>query len=91
MVSPRYPILMLMPSDQARIGMQALASRLAITGATLLAAGPGGALPVLSAGDAATDAICLVQSFYAMIVRLAERLGIDPDRPRHLKKVTRTR
>jgi hypothetical protein len=24
-------------------------------------------------------------------VRLAERLGIDPDRPRHLQKVTRTR
>jgi len=25
------------------------------------------------------------------MVRLAERLGIDPDRPRHLQKITRTR
>jgi len=35
--------------------------------------------------------VCLIQSFYAMMVRLAEQLGIDPDRPRHLQKVTRTR
>jgi hypothetical protein len=26
-----------------------------------------------------------------MLVRLAARLGIDPDRPRHLQKVTCTR
>jgi glucosamine--fructose-6-phosphate aminotransferase (isomerizing) len=35
--------------------------------------------------------VCLIQSFYAMTVRLAKRLGIDPDRPRHLQKITRTR
>jgi glucosamine--fructose-6-phosphate aminotransferase (isomerizing) len=48
-------------------------------------------LPVLAGDGPATDAVCLVQSFYAMIVGLASRLGRDPDRPRHLQKVTRTR
>jgi len=91
MVGAHYPVLMLMPSDQAAEAMQALAARLANSGAALLVAGGGGALPVLPADEAATDAICLVQSFYAMIVRLAVRLGIDADRPRHLEKVTRTR
>ena len=50
-----------------------------------------GALPVLAPDHPETDAVCLIQAFYAMIVRLAARLGIDPDRPRHLQKVTSTR
>jgi glutamine---fructose-6-phosphate transaminase (isomerizing) len=48
-------------------------------------------LPVLSPDHADADTLCQIQSFYAMMVDLAERLGIDPDRPRHLQKVTRTR
>ena len=36
------------------------------------------------------DAICLIQSFYAMAVQLAQHLDIDVDRPRHLSKVTST-
>ena len=35
--------------------------------------------------------IGLIQSFYGLVVDLAERLGISADRPRHLQKVTRTR
>jgi fructoselysine-6-P-deglycase FrlB-like protein len=27
--------------------------------------------------------VCRIQSFCAMVVQLAVRLGIDPDRPRH--------
>ena len=37
------------------------------------------------------DAICLIQSFYRMLLQLAVRRGSDVDRPRHLQKVTRTR
>jgi len=48
-------------------------------------------LPALPARHPETDAVCLVQSFYAMLIRLADRLGLDVDRPRHLQKVTRTR
>ena len=91
LVSNRYPILVLLPSDEAAAGVRRLVADLGATGAALFAACPGGALPVLAADHPEADAICLIQSFYAMAARLAARLGIDPDRPRHLQKVTRTR
>ena len=36
------------------------------------------------------DPIVAVQAFYVMAAQLAEARGMDPDRPRHLSKVTRT-
>ena len=72
--------------------MRALVRDLAGKGAAVFAAvRPDGALPALAPDHPETDAVCLIQSFYAMMVRLAARLDIDPDRPRHLQKVTRTR
>lgn len=91
LVSTRYPILVFFPSDEAAVGLRRLAADLCAKGAALFATGPDGALPVLDGDHPETDAICLIQSFYAMAARLAERLGVDPDRPRHLQKVTRTR
>jgi glucosamine--fructose-6-phosphate aminotransferase (isomerizing) len=91
LVSTRYPILVFLPSDEAAVGLRHLAADLCAKGAALFGTGPDGALPVLDGDHPETDAICLIQSFYAMATRLAERLGIDPDRPRHLQKVTRTR
>ena len=98
LVEPRYPILMFMPGDAADDGLWQLAADLAGKGAALFIAGQerhkltGPALlPALAPDNPETDAVCLIQSFYAMMVRLAERLGIDPDRPRHLQKITRTR
>jgi glucosamine--fructose-6-phosphate aminotransferase (isomerizing) len=94
LVSTRYPILMFMPGDEARPGMQQLATALRQKGAALFVAEPGGPepgrLPALAPDHPETDAVCLVQSFYAMAVQLADRLGTDVDRPRHLQKVTRT-
>jgi glucosamine--fructose-6-phosphate aminotransferase (isomerizing) len=91
----RYPILMLMPTDEAAPGMRRLAADLRRKGTALLATEPGGStpgrLPVLPPDHPETDAVCLVQSFYAMLIQLADRLGLDVDRPRHLQKVTRTR
>jgi glucosamine--fructose-6-phosphate aminotransferase (isomerizing) len=95
LAAARYPIVMFMPTDQAAPGMAQLATDLRRKGAALLATEPGGAapgrLPALPPQHPETDAVCLVQSFYAMLIRLAGRLGLDVDRPRHLKKVTRTR
>jgi glutamine---fructose-6-phosphate transaminase (isomerizing) len=48
-------------------------------------------LPTLAPNQPDADAICLIQSFYAFLVRLAAQRGADIDRPRHLQKVTRTR
>jgi len=36
------------------------------------------------------DPISAIQSFYPMVEALARARGFDPDRPRHLAKVTRT-
>lgn len=91
LVASRYPILALMPTDAAGEGMRALVRDLRDKGAFVFAASRDGALPALAPDCPETDAICLVQSFYAMAVSLAARLGIDPDRPRHLQKITRTR
>lgn len=92
LVSPRYPILMLMPTDAAAPGMEALAADLRRKGAALFATGSGrGDLRALDPDHPETDAVCLIQSFYGLAVRLAAERGLDVDRPRHLKKVTRTR
>jgi len=91
LVSADYPIFVMMPSDAAKAGMRRLVADLGGKGAALVVAGPEGSLPVVAPDHPATDAVCLIQGFYAMLVRLAARLGIDPDRPRHLQKVTCTR
>jgi glucosamine--fructose-6-phosphate aminotransferase (isomerizing) len=95
LVSSDYPILMFMPTDEAAAGMRDLAADLRRMGTALFVAEAGaastGRLPALDSDHAETDAVCLIQSFYAMAVRLAERLGMDVDNPRHLQKITRTR
>jgi glucosamine--fructose-6-phosphate aminotransferase (isomerizing) len=95
LVSARYPVLMFMPTDEAAAGMARLAADLKQKGTALFVteagAAAGGRLPALKPDQAEADAVCLIQSFYAMLIALAERLGADVDRPRHLKKVTRTR
>jgi len=47
-------------------------------------------LPVLQPDQPETDALCIIQSFYAMMLALADRLDIDVDKPRNLQKITRT-
>jgi glutamine---fructose-6-phosphate transaminase (isomerizing) len=95
MVSLRYPILLFMPTDAAAISMQQLAADLRGKGAALFIAEAGEAseerLPALPNDHPQTDAVCLIQSFYGLAVGLAQRLGTDIDRPRHLQKITRTR
>jgi glutamine---fructose-6-phosphate transaminase (isomerizing) len=91
LVSTEYPILVFMPTDAAAEGLRRLADELADKGAALFTAAPEGSLPALVPDHPETDAVCLIQSFYAMTVLLAARLGIDADRPRHLQKVTRTK
>jgi glutamine---fructose-6-phosphate transaminase (isomerizing) len=60
----------------------------------LLAAPPGvkdAALPLVSTAHEDLDPIAVIQSFYPLVEALARARGLDPDRPRHLAKVTRTR
>jgi glutamine---fructose-6-phosphate transaminase (isomerizing) len=94
LVSPRYPILMFMPTDIAAAGMCELEVSLRAIGATLFCTGSDEAmsdrLPVLEPDHPDVDAVCLIQTFYAMVIRLAGVRGINADEPRHLQKVTRT-
>ena len=92
LVSDLYPVLMFMPGDEAGEGMRVLAADLRRKGAAVLVTEPGqaGSLPTLPDDHAEADAACLIQTFYAFIVGLAQRRGTSVDQPRHLRKVTRT-
>jgi glucosamine--fructose-6-phosphate aminotransferase (isomerizing) len=95
LVDEHYPMLMFLPNDAAQPGLLKLAADLRAKGASVFvtegtAMAPG-RLPALAADHPEADAICLIQSFYRMVVRLAQLRGVDVDRPRHLQKVTRTR
>lgn len=94
LVTKGFPILMFMPSDDAAAALRNLEADLRRKGAAVFAtdgkAGLG-RLPAMASGDPETDAVCLIQTFYAMLSQLAQLRGSDADNPRHLKKVTRTR
>jgi glucosamine--fructose-6-phosphate aminotransferase (isomerizing) len=95
LVSPQYPVVMFTPADAAAVGMRQLASDLRKKGASLFTTDREDAsqnrLESLSPDHPETDAICVIQSFYSMVVDLAVVRGTNADRPRHLEKVTRTR
>jgi glucosamine--fructose-6-phosphate aminotransferase (isomerizing) len=95
LVSPRYPIMIFMPTDAAAAGLRELAASLCCKKAIVLLAGGSGdaaiGMPAVGADHPDTDALCLVQSFYHFLVQLAGRRGTDLRAPRHLQKVTRTR
>ncbi len=95
LLSSGLPILAFNPWDDAAAGLTALVADLRHKGARVFVAEPGSShadrLPVLQPDHPDADAICVVQSFYALLVKLAARRGTDADRPRHLQKVTRTR
>ena len=94
LVADALPVLMLTPCDASAWGFAELAADLRAAGACVLSAdanGASGGLPTLAPHQADADAICLIQSFYAFLLRLAQARGANVDRPRHLQKVTRTR
>jgi glucosamine--fructose-6-phosphate aminotransferase (isomerizing) len=95
LVAADYPVLMFIAPDETGSGMRELARELRGKGANLRCVDPAdaadGDLPALPPDHPDADALCLIQSFYAMALRLAAARGIDADRPRHLGKVTRTR
>src|SRR5262245_15938809 len=95
LVEPSYPVLLFMPTDEAAAGMRAVAADLRRKNASVLVTDcdrqEAGVLPALAPDHPDTDAVCLIQSFYALAIGLAQFRGTDVDMPRHLQKVTRTR
>jgi glucosamine--fructose-6-phosphate aminotransferase (isomerizing) len=96
LISDGYPVLIFMPADRSAEPLSALVTDLCkkkaalyITAHNELSGAIG--LPVLERGHPEADAVCLIQSFYGLAIQLATRRGLNVDRPRNLRKVTRTR
>ena len=94
-VGSSYPILLFIPTDQTAAGLRSLAANLRRKKASVFMTAYGrqhaGGLPALARDHPDTDAVCLIQTFYALAIRLAQYRGTNVDLPRHLQKVTRTR
>jgi glucosamine--fructose-6-phosphate aminotransferase (isomerizing) len=95
LVQSSYPIVVFMPTDQGAAGLRELAADLRRKNASVFTTDYGpqhaGDLPTLAPDHPDSDPVYLIQSFYALAIRLAQRRGTNIDRPRHLQKVTRTR
>lgn len=94
LVGPGFPVLVLAPRGPAQAGLLVLAQQMRERGAQVLLAAPagtpGGDLPLAVTGHPDLDPLAMLQTFYGMAEALARARGHDPDRPRHLQKVTRT-
>ncbi len=95
LVDENYPLLVLAPRGPAQRGLLDLADDLRQRGARVMLAAPAGTpgstLPLVTTDAEDLDAIAVIQSFYPMVEALACARDLDPDEPRHLTKITRTR
>jgi glutamine---fructose-6-phosphate transaminase (isomerizing) len=94
LVTGGYPLLVFAPRGPAHEGLLATAAEMRSRGARVLLAAPAGTpgcdLPLVSGECVDLDPLSAIQSFYPMAEALSRERGLDPDRPRHLAKVTRT-
>ncbi|WP_299671461.1 SIS domain-containing protein [uncultured Roseobacter sp.] len=89
-----FPVLILSARDAAEASVAEVADRIAGKGANVFVtsdhAVTANRLPAVRTDHPLTDPIALIVSFYAMVEQVARARGINPDAPRHLKKVTET-
>jgi glucosamine--fructose-6-phosphate aminotransferase (isomerizing) len=94
LVRDGYPLLVFAPRGAAQAGLLDMAREMRGRGARVLLAAPAdvpGRELTLPAGPVPDlDPIAAIQAFYGFAVQLALARGLDPDRPRHLSKVTKT-
>ena len=94
LIEDGYPLLIFATRGPTQAGLVQLASEMRDRGARVLLAAPADiaerdlTLPVAATPD--LDPIVAVQAFYVMAAHLSKARGLDPDRPRHLSKVTKT-
>lgn len=99
-----YPLLMFVQNDATLPGMLELSRSIVGLGAHCFLAVPAGivdertleesayrTLPLPESIHPTCDPLMFIQAFYIMAARLAVQMGLDPDRPELLKKVTETR
>lgn len=94
LIEAGYPVLVIAPRGPTHAGLISVAGELRDQGARIVLAAPASVphaqLPIVQTGHEYLDGIAAIQSFYPMVEALARARGLDPDKPRHLSKVTRT-
>jgi glucosamine--fructose-6-phosphate aminotransferase (isomerizing) len=95
-VRPGFLALAFAPQDEARQGLLETLARFREMGADVILIDAGGEdsadrLVARAVGHAQATPIAMIHRFYSVAEACARKLGRDPDRPRHLSKVTRTR
>lgn len=94
LVGDGYPMLIFAPRGPAQASLLSLAEEMRARGARVLLAAPenvpGRELTLVTTATPDLDPISAIQSFYLMVEAVSQARGYDPDKPRHLSKVTST-
>jgi glucosamine--fructose-6-phosphate aminotransferase (isomerizing) len=88
-----FPVLVLAQNDQTLPGMRELVNQLAARDVKLITAGlshPAAINLPAPGGHPVIEPVLRIQSFYRMANALSLRLGLNPDCPPYLQKVTST-
>ncbi len=94
LIEDGYPLLIFATRGPTQASLIELAEEMRGRGARVLLAAPDDVpsrdltLPIAATPD--LDPIVAIQAFYVMAAKLSVARGMDPDRPRHLSKVTKT-
>ncbi len=95
LVENGFPVLTLAARDKAESVCLTAAENLADSGADAFVTAAGAKkarkLDFVATGHPLTDALCLVVPFYKFVESYARHLGLNPDQPPRLRKVTETR
>jgi glucosamine--fructose-6-phosphate aminotransferase (isomerizing) len=93
LLGDKFPALLFAQDDETRPGIEALGRDLVERGVEVAIAGgrvPGATELPTVASHPAVAPLLIAQSFYRLANAAAIARGMDPDRPPHLQKVTRT-
>lgn len=93
-VDQGFPVIAFSSGDAAEANIAEVADALAGKGAKVFATtdqvSKAVSLPHVRTSHWMTDPVAAIASFYGMVEMVATRRGINPDAPRHLRKVTET-
>ena len=94
LVGKGFPVLALAARDKSEPSMAEAGDVLAGKGAAVFItsdkAKNAARLPFAATGHPLTDPLTLIVSFYSFVEAFARHRGLNPDEPRHLRKVTET-
>ncbi len=90
-ITSATPVLMFRQGDETGPMVDALADELrGIGGKMFVAGGAAGTLPWIGDDDPMCDPLAMLVPAYRAIEAAARARGLDPDKPPHLSKITRT-